>query len=182
MARSQSLFSIILAFVALAHAMRPSHSSIRPQQAASKGKDTHNYCISSDAAKLITNRSLRGSAVIAQMFEWNWDSVAAECTSFLGPAGYGFVQGEAKYRGDSPPSFLANVFPLSEPCAGTCPGFRMVDGLSARLVHPHVQTRQSIPVPEHDHYMSRGWRQGHSWQVEKKRALSPLFLAHTKSC
>ncbi|KAH9058950.1 hypothetical protein EDB83DRAFT_1015250 [Lactarius deliciosus] len=22
------------------------------------------------------------------MFEWNWDSVAAECTSFLGPAGY----------------------------------------------------------------------------------------------
>ena len=33
-------------------------------------------------------------AVIAQMFEWNWDSVAAECTSFLGPAGYGYVQGE----------------------------------------------------------------------------------------
>ncbi|KAH9979341.1 glycoside hydrolase [Lactifluus volemus] len=30
--------------------------------------------------------------VIAQMFEWTWNSVAAECTSFLGPAGYGFVQ------------------------------------------------------------------------------------------
>jgi hypothetical protein len=28
------------------------------------------------------------------MFEWNWDSVAAECTSFLGPVGYGYVQGE----------------------------------------------------------------------------------------
>ena len=28
------------------------------------------------------------------MFEWDWDSVAAECTSFLGPAGYGNVQGE----------------------------------------------------------------------------------------
>ncbi|KAF8963276.1 glycoside hydrolase [Flammula alnicola] len=26
------------------------------------------------------------------MFEWNWDSVAAECTNFIGPAGYGFVQ------------------------------------------------------------------------------------------
>jgi hypothetical protein len=25
--------------------------------------------------------------VIVQMFEWNWDSIAAECTSFLGPAG-----------------------------------------------------------------------------------------------
>lgn len=26
------------------------------------------------------------------MFGWNWNSVAAECTSFLGPAGVGFVQ------------------------------------------------------------------------------------------
>ncbi|KAJ3542252.1 hypothetical protein NM688_g5990 [Phlebia brevispora] len=30
--------------------------------------------------------------VIVQMFEWTWDSIAAECTAFLGPAGYGFVQ------------------------------------------------------------------------------------------
>ncbi|KAG9119747.1 hypothetical protein FRC07_005075, partial [Ceratobasidium sp. 392] len=30
--------------------------------------------------------------IIAQMFEWTWDSVAAECKSFLGPAGYGYVQ------------------------------------------------------------------------------------------
>lgn len=30
--------------------------------------------------------------VIIQMFEWNWDSLAAECTNFIGPAGYGFVQ------------------------------------------------------------------------------------------
>ncbi|KXN81606.1 Alpha-amylase [Leucoagaricus sp. SymC.cos] len=30
--------------------------------------------------------------VIIQMFEWNWDSVAAECTNFIGPNGYGFVQ------------------------------------------------------------------------------------------
>jgi hypothetical protein len=36
----------------------------------------------------------RLSVVIAQMFEWTWDSVAAECASFLGPAGYAFVQGE----------------------------------------------------------------------------------------
>ncbi|KAN0114196.1 Glycoside hydrolase superfamily [Russula decolorans] len=63
MARSQSLFSI-LAFVALA--MIP-HTNAGSQQPASK-------------------------VVIAQMFEWDWDSVAAECTSFLGPAGYGFVQ------------------------------------------------------------------------------------------
>ncbi|EMD36390.1 glycoside hydrolase family 13 protein [Gelatoporia subvermispora B] len=30
--------------------------------------------------------------VIAQMFEWTWESIAAECEAFLGPAGYGFVQ------------------------------------------------------------------------------------------
>lgn len=30
--------------------------------------------------------------VIVQMFGWNWDSIAAECSNFLGPEGYGFVQ------------------------------------------------------------------------------------------
>ncbi|KAJ7645668.1 glycoside hydrolase superfamily, partial [Mycena polygramma] len=29
---------------------------------------------------------------ILQLFEWPWDSVAAECTSFLGPAGYAYAQ------------------------------------------------------------------------------------------
>ncbi|CUA75640.1 alpha-amylase [Rhizoctonia solani] len=31
-------------------------------------------------------------SVIIQMFEWSWDSIAAECIDFIGPAGYGFVQ------------------------------------------------------------------------------------------
>ena len=31
--------------------------------------------------------------VIVEMFQWSWDSVAQECTNFLGPAGYGYVQG-----------------------------------------------------------------------------------------
>ncbi|WP_307791046.1 hypothetical protein [Streptomyces actuosus] len=30
--------------------------------------------------------------VIANLWEWNWNSVAAECTDVLGPAGYGAVQ------------------------------------------------------------------------------------------
>jgi alpha-amylase len=30
--------------------------------------------------------------VIANLFEWNWNSVAAECRDFLGPHGYGYVQ------------------------------------------------------------------------------------------
>ncbi|KAK0479062.1 hypothetical protein EDD18DRAFT_1207693 [Armillaria luteobubalina] len=32
------------------------------------------------------------NTVIIQMFEWSWDSIASECTNFIGPAGYGFVQ------------------------------------------------------------------------------------------
>jgi hypothetical protein len=39
-------------------------------------------------------RATSGSkSVIIQMFGWTWDSVASECTSFIGPAGYGYVQG-----------------------------------------------------------------------------------------
>ena len=30
--------------------------------------------------------------VIANLFEWNWNSVGSECTNFLGPRGYGYVQ------------------------------------------------------------------------------------------
>ncbi|KAK7461494.1 hypothetical protein VKT23_008668 [Stygiomarasmius scandens] len=41
----------------------------------------------------LSSRAPSGSkTVIIQMFEWTWDSVAAECTNFIGPAGYGFVQ------------------------------------------------------------------------------------------
>lgn len=32
-----------------------------------------------------------GGDVIANLWSWNWDSVAAECTDVLGPAGYGAV-------------------------------------------------------------------------------------------
>src|SRR5690242_3155219 len=30
--------------------------------------------------------------VIANLFEWNWVSVGSECTNYLGPRGYGYVQ------------------------------------------------------------------------------------------
>ncbi|MFK8905446.1 carbohydrate binding domain-containing protein [Streptomyces sp. YS-3] len=33
-----------------------------------------------------------GGDVIANLFEWNWNSVASECTTVLGPKGYGAVQ------------------------------------------------------------------------------------------
>lgn len=31
--------------------------------------------------------------VIIQLFQWNWQSVGDECEHFIGPAGYGYVQG-----------------------------------------------------------------------------------------
>jgi len=33
-----------------------------------------------------------GKDVILNLFQWTWDSVAAECTSTIGPAGFGYVQ------------------------------------------------------------------------------------------
>jgi len=51
--------------------------------------------ISFDGGNPLTTRAPADTkSVIIQMFEWNWDSIAAECTNFIGPAGYGFVQGE----------------------------------------------------------------------------------------
>ncbi|KII89853.1 glycoside hydrolase family 13 protein [Plicaturopsis crispa FD-325 SS-3] len=41
---------------------------------------------------LYSRASTEYKDVIAQMFEWDWNSVADECTNFLGPAGYGYVQ------------------------------------------------------------------------------------------
>ena len=86
----------ILTFVALAHAkfhaVRSPSTHPRAQAAfspsVSKGKQSNK---NTRLGNILTPRL---SAVIAQMFEWTWDSVAAECATFLGPAGYAFVQGE----------------------------------------------------------------------------------------
>ncbi|CAE6454630.1 unnamed protein product [Rhizoctonia solani] len=50
-------------------------------------------CSSSDASSGIHRRVPNSDKkVLIQMFGWNWKSIAAECESFLGPAGVGFVQ------------------------------------------------------------------------------------------
>lgn len=75
--------------------------------------------------------------VIVQMFEWDWDSIATECTDFLGPAGYGFVQGTPHLilvTIDS--SLLFN----SKPPTGTCRGPSMVDRLSAGILQHYLET------------------------------------------
>jgi alpha-amylase len=47
---------------------------------------------SSDTATAATTHPVVVRDVSANLFEWNWPSVARECTSVLGPAGYGSVQ------------------------------------------------------------------------------------------
>ncbi|KAL1725201.1 glycoside hydrolase family 13 protein [Schizophyllum commune] len=51
--------------------------------------------------------------VIAQMFEWNWESVAAECTNFLGPAGYGYVQVSPPQEHIQGPQWWTDYQPVS---------------------------------------------------------------------
>ncbi|KAJ7168164.1 glycoside hydrolase superfamily [Mycena crocata] len=43
-------------------------------------------------SKIFRRSPAKGNNTILQLFEWPWDSIAAECTSFIGPAGYGYVQ------------------------------------------------------------------------------------------
>ncbi|KAM0751842.1 glycoside hydrolase [Meredithblackwellia eburnea MCA 4105] len=38
-----------------------------------------------------SNNNQKGNTIV-QLFEWNWNSVAQECTNVLGPAGYGYAQ------------------------------------------------------------------------------------------
>ncbi|KAH8986767.1 glycoside hydrolase [Lactarius hatsudake] len=93
-----SLFSI-LTFVSLAHAK--SHAARSPS--LNKAHARSHAARSSSVSK----------AVIAQMFEWTWDSVAAECTSFLGPAGYAFVQVSPAQEHVQGPEWWTDYQPVS---------------------------------------------------------------------
>ncbi|KAH9058949.1 glycoside hydrolase [Lactarius deliciosus] len=93
-----SLFTI-LTFVALAHAK--SHVARSPSL-----NKAH-------ARSLAARSSSVNKAVIAQMFEWTWDSVAAECTTFLGPAGYAFVQVSPAQEHIQGPEWWTDYQPVS---------------------------------------------------------------------
>lgn len=57
--------------------------------------------------------AFESKAVIAQMFEWTWDSVAAECIGFLGPVGYGFVQVSPAQEHVQGPEWWTDYQPVS---------------------------------------------------------------------
>ena len=93
------------------------------------------HAISCAATPSVETRSPGGSkSVIIQMFQWTWDrsvnswcyavdgdvvlSIAAECTNFIGPAGYGFVQGELDLKSRHRFRNLLAVSPPSEHIQG----------------------------------------------------------------
>lgn len=117
-------------------------------------------------------------SVIIQMFEWSWESIAEECTEFIGPAGYGYVQGvlyihlgEIKW-----PTIFPRFYSESRP--GARHGSRVVDRLPARLVRNHVETRQPYSIRQYDRSLPYGRRESHSWYV----AFSSLLLRTSMNC
>ena len=84
-ARSSGLAALAAAGVLIASAVAFSTSltaSFRGSSGASGSSGAVVHAASSAAS----------GDVIANLFEWNWPSVAAECTNVLGPKGYGAVQ------------------------------------------------------------------------------------------
>ncbi|NES38292.1 alpha-amylase [Micromonospora sp. PPF5-17] len=57
---------------------------------------------------------LNDSEVTANLWEWNWNSVAAACTNHLGPAGYGAVQVAPPQESVSLPNSADGVHPWYE--------------------------------------------------------------------
>ena len=95
----------------------------------------------------LSGRSPTGAKiVIAQMFQWSWDSIAAECENFLGQAGYGFVQGSMS--SNYPLTLMADPFVLSESLARAYRWSPVVDGLPGRILYFNFQAWQSRSIPE----------------------------------
>ena len=129
--------------------------------------------------------------VIIQMFEWSWDSIAAECTNFIGPAGmsssicsddhviklflgYGFIQAspaQETITGQS--TILAYKSILSDIFIEKWP---MVDGLPAGFLYTHRKTGRSQSIPEYDQYLSCGRCQSYCGWVRTGAYFEILLL------
>ncbi|GAA3789010.1 carbohydrate-binding module family 20 domain-containing protein [Streptomyces coacervatus] len=70
---------------------RPPGVFRRTASAAAAGALALAGAIALPATTAHADTSAKGD-VIANLWEWNWDSIASECTNVLGPAGYGAIQ------------------------------------------------------------------------------------------
>jgi hypothetical protein len=115
--RTERILSLKAAMLALAGSLGiyrsgggPLMGSIWDPGARSPGFTNGNrsYCISRSM-----NNWWPSLDVIIQMFEWNWDSLAEECTNFIGPAGYGFVQASPPQEHIQGPQWWTDYQPVS---------------------------------------------------------------------
>ncbi|KAF7328520.1 Alpha-amylase [Mycena venus] len=113
----------------------------------------------SNVAQDLRTRAPSGTnTIIAQMFEWTWDSVAAECTDFLGPAGYGFVQVSPAQEHVTGPQWWTDYQPVSynltskrgnetqyQNMIDTChtAGVRVIAGMHAYTIFNHMTQLES---------------------------------------
>lgn len=70
---------------------RPPGALRRTASAVAAGALALAGAVALPAASAQADTTAKGD-VIANLWEWNWDSIASECTNILGPAGYGAVQ------------------------------------------------------------------------------------------
>ena len=63
------------------------HPFPRRQPAGQRHRAVH--CLSAACASVAP---MNPKQVSVQMFQWNWDDIATECTQWLGPKGFGAVQ------------------------------------------------------------------------------------------
>ena len=141
-------WSKLTLFVAAAAALSPAVEGHRPLRARPFGR----------------RAPAANKSVIIEMFEWSWDSIAAECTNFIGPAGYGFVQGTSRTRRrHTRRRSRRTLLRHSQPSSGGCPGRLLVDRLPGCLVPAHVQARQPRPVRQHDQDVPQRGGGCHRW-------------------
>lgn len=73
--------------------------------------------------------------VIIQMFEWSWDSIASECTNFIGPAG----KSRSRYETSQTDGLVSRI------------GYGFVQGFSNPKTLVCVETNVNIASPAQEH-------------------------------
>ncbi|KAF7297683.1 Alpha-amylase [Mycena kentingensis (nom. inval.)] len=71
------------------------------------------HTVAGGFARITKRATTPASNSIVQLFEWPWDSVAQECTSFLGPFGYGYAQVSPVAEHITGPTWWTDYQPVS---------------------------------------------------------------------
>ena len=78
-----------------------------------------------------TNRALSGGDASANLFQWTFDSVSNECTQWLGPKGYGYVQVSPPQESIQGSEWWTSYQPVSYKIAGKLGGRAQFQAMTA---------------------------------------------------